>query len=167
MTRKKLFRKFRTEFSDVAPAKAAVDEKKHMPQWLTKMVKNKPFMHMRHIHLALNHNESRLDSKVDFARRDRIAKTASPSRSEVGMFAMDIMYHRLVQMFTIARKGVKKEFFNMIGYLFVEWDLCKKCPVHNSTVNLTWAAPLFRSHLDTLSTEETPRTMKYLSLIHI
>lgn len=163
MARKDIFRRFRNTVA-VEYAKEDKEEAlQPLPSWLTATKNGKPSIDVSHIHKAVNHNESTVDSKADFARRDSIAKSGSPSRHDVGMFAMDILYHRLVQMFTIARKAVKEEFFNMVGYLFVDWTKYGGCPVHDSEVRLCWAAPLGASHLEAMNDGDTNDllTVKY------
>ena len=158
MTRRNLFNQF---VMKEAPDQVPDADKPFMPTWLTAVVKDKPYIQMCHIHHAVTHNEGKTNSKAQFARREKIAKNGAPSRSDIGFFAMDILYHRLVHLFTSARKSLRNVFFNMVGYLFVDWSKFTKCPVHDTEVRVKWAAPLGEPFVTSLSDERGPSVLPY------
>lgn len=116
-----------------------------LPIWLSKVVHDKFYVNGGHITMAVNTNEAKSDAKAQFARRQEIAVRACPTRSEVGFYVCDLLYRRLVNHFTPARKSARDVFFKCVGYLFVDWGKYPSCKVHDSVVVLRWAAPVVKA----------------------
>ena len=68
-------------------------------------------------------------------------RRGKPNLSDVGLYAFDYLYGNLRRKFSRTRKEARMVFFNMVGYLFVDWTEYSQCPVHDSDVTLCWAAP--------------------------
>ena len=110
---------------------------------------------------AVSQNEQRKEPKVEFNYRNRIVKRGYPKRVEMGHYAMNYLYHSLLKTFTKTRRPAKLMFFNLFGYLFMDWTTCAEVEVKDSSVYMRWAAPMGVSALETWDSDEITASLTY------
>ena len=91
---------------------------------------------------AVDKEEKRKDSKVEYYNRMAVCRVGYPSRADTADYALSYLYRSLLNMFKTTRRSAKVDFFTSVGYLFIDWKQFPECEVHDSDVALTWAAPL-------------------------
>ena len=167
MARKNLFRDFSSKlYPD--------DAKMPIPMWLTKKMhdtikvkdpkekrgfrmkrKYRNYILTEYVGSTVDKFEKRNDSKVEYFNRMAVCRVGYPSRAETGDYILSYLYRSLLSMFTTTRRSAKIDFFTSIGYLFLDWTEFPECDVHNSDVDLIWAAPMERDAEQGFAWEES------------
>ena len=98
--------------------------KPSLPLWLTKKVGKKKtnYLKVAHIESTVNKLEVRQVPRREFDRRNAVLSRGFPHPQDVGLYVFSDMYSRLKNMYTKTRLRAKQNFFESLGYLFVDWN---------------------------------------------
>ena len=132
-----------------------------LPSWLSKkcMTKEgnkKPYVDDSFVDDTVDRRETTKDGKVGFKRRGVIVRERRPEREDIARYAMDRLYTLLLGLCTDARETARKQFFDMLGFLFLAWNEYLDLPVRDSVVALKWAQPLGESRFASIPESELP-----------
>lgn len=91
-----------------------------------------------HANTAQEHQESSSLEKSSYQRRLAIAGGARPNRADDGEFVMSYLYSTLLLSLNHSRRSGPMEFFQRLGYLFVDWNPHKTCRVSKDDMKVSW-----------------------------
>lgn len=144
------FRRFRshplpTEDSNVVHSRggvaAAEAGRPLKPTWLQHSpTLGTNYVTQAHLRIAQEHQESSAADKSSYQRRLRIAGGARPTRADDGEFLMSSLYSSLLTTLNASRRYGPLEFFQRLGYLFVDWNPHKNCRVSRDNMKMWWVA---------------------------
>ena len=157
----------RNVFGDFAQVKG--DKKPRIPPWLVgkkpvrkTVEKTKVYaIDMDEVEEAVDRNEVRQDSRDDYDRRAAVARRAYPSRKDTEIYTLDILYANLRKMFTSTRRSSRLDFFNSVGYLFMNWGEHKDCLVSDKPVVMRWVTSSVPSPAELESKGVLPSTIPF------
>ena len=152
-----------TEKSQKQNKKPVVRSTVPVPRWLhvtekTSEIRSCDIDAARNFHQSVNGNA--------FSKRmSRVVQSGNIRREDDALFAMHKLYSTIGEVMTSVRRVYPNEYFELVGYLFADWDACKKCRVTKQTLEVFWtvsasdyAVPQFDSALvpdaTTLSQED-------------
>lgn len=109
------------------------------PEWLRNSTNGGiNYITQEHLKTSQGHQESSSSEKSSYQRRLHIAAGGSPSRSDDGEFAMSFLYSSLLTTLNASRRNGPLEFFQRLGYLFVDWTPYKNCRVTSDHLKMSW-----------------------------
>lgn len=86
--------------------------------------------------------------------------TIKPGRRDIGVYAMRYLYSTMLKTFSKGRKSAPRQFFETIGYLFLEWSSYQKCLVRDSSV-LVVEMGNKDGHTGVFSRTDVPSTLNF------
>lgn len=141
------FRRFRTSSTceqDVKSQRSGVTAaadagRLPKPHWLSHSAQGGTnYITQEHLRLAQELQESSSADKSSYTRRLQIACGEPPIRKDDAEFAMSYLYTRLLTTLNRSRRNGPLEFFQQVGYLFMDWSLYKNCRVSSDDLKVSW-----------------------------